>query len=109
MSRTQDMAAVTERQQQAITEALRRARDDHGVSAPECWNDYSVNLVLADEVRPGRGHDLQWWWADGEHLLNGYLDPYGNGGPLIVAETYLVHADSDDECECSTCRAAAHQ
>lgn len=53
-------------------------------------------IAYQDESRPGRGHSITAWAADGENLATAYLDPYGHG-PLVIAEIDLIHNDADED------------
>lgn len=54
------------------------------------------HIAYDDESRPGRGHSITAWAADGENLATAYLDPYGHG-PLVICSVELIHNDSDEE------------
>lgn len=82
------MSYLTDRQQKALDRATRRVENITGTST---W-DWSI--AYQPEIRPGRGHDLTAWAADGEHLAIQYLDPYGSGA-LVVSEINVLHNDAD--------------
>lgn len=54
------------------------------------------------ETRPGRGHDIEAVYLDGEVFAHLYMDVYGNGS-LSVGTTNTVHGSSWDECPCKYC------
>ena len=54
------------------------------------------HIALEEETRPGRGHDLTAWAADGEYSATQYLDPYGYGS-LVVSSIDVMHNDADEE------------
>ncbi len=85
-----DLTRLTEKQVIALEGATSRIERAHGASLG-FWG-----IVYAEEVRPGRGHDITAWAADGELIATQYLDPYGNG-PLVLSSTDLIHNDSDEE------------
>lgn len=96
----EDEKRLTEKQKAALDRAARRAKVITGTT-PGLWD-----ISFSEEVRPGRGHDITAWSADGEHVVTQYLDPYGHGA-LVIAETTLLHNDADEEhfnslghCEC---------
>ncbi|GAA1337280.1 hypothetical protein [Arthrobacter roseus] len=81
---------LTIRQVEALTQAHTRIHKIIGTHL----GDWSIRY--AEEIRPGRGHDITAWVADGEHTATQYLDPYGNG-PLIVSRMIILHNDADEE------------
>jgi len=86
----EDLHRLTTKQQAALNKAEERA---------EAITESSLGLwdiSFRDETRPGRGHDITAWYADGEHLVVQYLDPYGSG-PLVVSSLDLIHNDDDEE------------
>ncbi|MDQ0756104.1 hypothetical protein [Arthrobacter sp. B3I4] len=100
-----DLPRLTEKQRAALELAARRVENMHG-SHLGFWG-----IVYAEEVRPGRGHDITAWAADGEAIATQYLDPYGNG-PLVFSQTELIHNDADEDhhdedgnCECTGAKA----
>ena len=86
----EDMAKLTAKQIKALEEADKRAEHIAGQDLGR-WH-----IAYEEETRPGRGHGITAWAADGEYLATKYLDPYGNG-PLVIAELDLIHNDSDEE------------
>lgn len=86
----EDRTKLTERQMTALDHADKRIRHMLDVDLGQWFISYQ------EEIRPGRGHDLTAWAADGEHLATQYLDPYGNG-PLVLCELELLHNDADED------------
>ncbi|WNM64575.1 hypothetical protein SEA_MIDNIGHTRAIN_88 [Arthrobacter phage MidnightRain] len=85
-----DLPRLTEKQRIALERAEARIERAHGTSLGH-WG-----IVYAEEARPGRGHDITAWAADGELIATQYLDPYGSG-PLVLASTEVIHNDSNDD------------
>lgn len=60
--------------------------------------------IVAPESRPGRGHDVQAHYLDGELFACLGMDVYGHGwdayGTVVVA-----HNSADEECSCEGCEA----
>jgi hypothetical protein len=86
----EDEKRLTNRQKVALDKAAERVKVITG-SALSLWD-----IAFNEEIRPGRGHDITAWSADGEHIATQYLDPYGHGA-LVIAATDLIHNDSDEE------------
>jgi hypothetical protein len=61
---------------------------------------HDLAIQFQGEVRPGRGRDVAFLYADGDHIVTGTLDVYGNGSGLTVGEATWTHSGSDDECVC---------
>lgn len=87
---------LTDRQRAAIEAILPELRE-HKISIHH-WSSFEI--VLRDEIRPGRGHDITWWACDGERVANGRLDVYGNG-QYGVGDVDWLHGGED--CECDVC------
>lgn len=83
-------ALLTQKQVKALDEATGRAEKIAGQDLGQ-WH-----VSYRPESRPGRGHDITAWAADGEYMATQYLDPYGNG-PLVVSAIDLLHNDSDED------------
>jgi len=97
----EDAQRLTGKQKTALDKAGKRAAAITG-SSVGLWD-----ITYQPETRPGRGHDITAWAADGEHLVTQYLDVYGHGA-LVVAALDLIHNDADEEhfnslghCECN--------
>ena len=96
----EDAQRLTDKQKAALSKASERASAITG-STIGLWD-----IAFHPEVRPGRGHDITAWTADGEHVVTQYLDPYGHGA-LVVAALDLIHNDADEDhfnslgrCQC---------
>ncbi len=81
---------LTEKQIKALEEAGGRVENICGQDLGR-WH-----IALEEETRPGRGHDLTAWAADGEYMATQYLDPYGYGS-LVVSSIDVMHNDADEE------------
>lgn len=81
---------MTERQIKALTEADARVEKICGEDLGR-WH-----VAFEQEQRPGRGHDLSAWAANGEYMATQYLDVYGNGS-LVVSSIDVMHNDYDDD------------
>lgn len=55
-----------------------------------------------EETRPGRGHDIDAHWSDGEYFVHITMDVYGHY-TVSVAETEWLHSSAWEECECNYC------
>jgi len=91
-----DIAALTDRQRKALDEAITEARDVYGV---EIRGVSDLSFRFEEETRPGRGCDMHFTYADGDHVISGGLDVYGHGY-LCVGEVDWTHNSSADECDC---------
>lgn len=96
-----DAPLLTEKQTLALVEATGEAERITGGETIGRWH-----ISYEAETRPGRGHCIVAWAANGEYLATQYLDPYGRGS-LVVAELNVIHNDYDEEhfdengaCEC---------
>jgi hypothetical protein len=98
-------ALVNREQAEAIVRDLAIARGEFSVDAPHSWWSPGLTLHLAEESRPGRGHDITWSYVDGDHAVTGHVDPYGHGG-FSVATLEFVHSDDEEECDCHRCSPA---
>lgn len=98
------MPQLTERQIPAMAEMVKRAQDQHDVFSIHPWHESSTYWLtkFREEIRPGRGHDIEAMYCDKENLVVITLDPYGSGS-LSVARLDWVHNDFNEECPCSYC------
>ena len=91
---------MTERQTVALAEWIAEARETYGVEisdwSPHRWEWRSI---FRKETRPGRGHDLDLLFLDGESIVQITMDPYGNGA-MSIGRTEWTHNSADDQCEC---------
>lgn len=98
------MPEMTERQASAWPSAvavLNRAIESDAVSTDHLG--YHWALIWADESRPGRGHDLDARWNDGEHFAQITMDVYGYYSTSIASLDW-IHTP-DEECDCPSCEA----
>lgn len=86
----EDAKRLTDRQKKALESAEKRAAAITGTTVG-LWD-----ITYAPETRPGRGHDITAWHADGEHVVTQYLDVYGHGA-LVVASMEVLHNDADED------------
>lgn len=95
------LGTMTERQRQAWPEYVSDAARYCEINADgkDLWN---WTISFAEETRPGRGHDMDASWCDGEHFVQIRLDVYGNG-TVSVAETSWLHNSANEECDCDYC------
>jgi hypothetical protein len=100
---------MTERQVAALAEMIADVRVNHGIEMSE-WDrhNHDWRTTFADEVRPGRGHDLDLLYLDGESVVQITLDSYGHGH-LSIGATLWSHNSSDDECGCGPCTTEREQ
>lgn len=70
--------APTARQLVALEQYVNEARLRHGVDV-HLWDSYGWQRTYQDESRPGRGHNLNTTWTDGERIVATHLDVYGFG------------------------------
>lgn len=68
------MSDLTARQVEAIAEVRAFARE-HGVKIRP-HDDFRIHF--RPEARPGRGHDLDAFYADPDHAVAAIIDPYGS-------------------------------
>lgn len=102
---SESKAKPTEKQRAALLEMVDRARNKHGVESMPDWSDsHSWWLTtFREEIRPGRGHDMDTVLCTGDYFVQITLDPYGYGS-LSVAALDWVHSDGDDDCDCDECK-----
>jgi hypothetical protein len=99
------LLGMTERQAAAWPEYVARLnRAVEWNAVPEDIQKWSVKWN--EEIRPGRGRDLNATFIDGEVFAQIILDVYGYGSES-VAELNWVHASADEECRCDVCKAEA--
>jgi len=94
----------TEKQRLELVRMITRAREQHGVESIPSWSDHHPWWItkFQDEIRPGRGHDMDATVTTGDHFVQITLDPYGSG-TLSVAALDWIHSDADDDCDCNEC------
>lgn len=73
--------------------------DSYG-SVPEHPGYWKIDW--AEEIRPGRGHQINARFLDGEVFAQIIMDVYGHPSHS-VAQLDWIHASSDEECECAPC------
>ena len=97
------MSTMTERQKVALADRITEAREKHDVELRP-WNPYGHDwrTIFREEIRPGRGHDLDLLYLDGEVIVQITLDPYGNG-EMSIGTTDWTHGSSNEECDCRPC------
>ena len=95
---------MTERQTAALAGRITEARENHDVHMNP-WNPYGHEWrsIFRDEIRPGRGHDLDLLYLDGEVIVQITMDPYGYGS-MSIGTTEWTHSDSLEECDCAACK-----
>ena len=91
----------TERQTRGWMEAIADLHS-RGIEASDDPDGFYWTLVFAEEARPGRGHDLDAHWVDGEHFVQLLVDVYGSWR-VSIAELDWLHSSTDDDCECDRC------
>jgi hypothetical protein len=94
----------TERQAKGWLEAIADV-NAQGVEPSDDPDGFGWILEFAEEIRPGRGHDLNAVWTDGEHYIQIIVDVYGSWS-ASVAEMDWLHSSGDDSCGCDLCTAA---
>lgn len=96
------MYKLTEKQVTWLEKQFEEIRTVHKVeSGPRyIWD---VHIHHEDEVRPGRGHTIFWYWGNGENVIQGHMDVYGSG-EYAIADVEWTHNGFDDECKCSPCK-----
>ena len=100
---------LTERQTKALAGLTEEAIQRHGVEMTE-WSTWNQSWVLRfrEEIRPGRGRDVDLVYLDGETVVWITIDVYGSSR-MSIAETNWTHNDSDEECACEPCAADREQ
>lgn len=87
------------KQSKALDEALTEATDVYGV---DISTRSAVRLHFLDEVRPGRGCDVEYFAADSDHIIAGYVDVYGNGYRSVGSVDW-THSSANEDCDCAPC------
>jgi hypothetical protein len=93
---TSNLDLLTERQRSRFERIITEVVVVHGV---ERFDASELSFRFFEEVRPGRGRDIAYLFANSDHVVSGYLDTYGNG-PMCVGDVTWVHNDADDDCLC---------
>lgn len=94
----------TERQAKAWQEDIAPILEAHGVTSASPFQLFSHwHIQWGEEVRPGRGHHFNGIYVDGEVAVQVLMDVYGQPS-VSVADLDWVHADSDEDRFCETCR-----
>lgn len=57
------------------------------------------------ETRPGRGHDIEVFYSDGENAIGAYIDVYGNGEPAIASVDWIHNGGDEERNPCGICEA----
>ncbi|WP_280447838.1 hypothetical protein [Nocardia cyriacigeorgica] len=57
------------------------------------------------ETRPGRGHDIEVFYSDGENAIGAYIDVYGNGEPAIASVNWIHNGGDEQRNPCGVCEA----
>ena len=101
------MSKFTERQAKAWPDAVAEAQRyvDTGTISEDITNYYWI-VQYHEETRPGRGHDFDAVWCDGEFLVQIAMDVYGSPS-VSVAEVRWLHSSADEECACEPCKEEA--
>jgi hypothetical protein len=97
------VGTLTAKQEASMASYVAEARDVYGVEMRD-WSTHAYEWLtnFQEETHPGRGHDINATYLDGDHVVYIHLDPYGNGS-MGVAELDWVHNSSDEECGCDPC------
>ena len=95
-ARIPDLERLTERQRARISQIIDEVVIVHDV---ELFRASEIAFRFQNEVRPGRGRDVSFMFADSDHIVTGFLDVYGNG-PMSVGDVSWTHNDADDDCQC---------
>lgn len=95
------MHTLNEKQVARLEQQFEEIRRVHEIPESPFYID-QIRIAYKEEIRPGRGHDIDWFWADGEHVIQGSIDVYGYG-EYFIAVMDLVHNGFDEECECPPC------
>lgn len=94
------MSGLTERQKGAWEDAMTRLDGHAGYRLPH--DIASWDVVYHEETRPGRGHQVNATYLDGEVFAQVLMDVYGYPN-ISIATLDWIHADSNEECDCSSC------
>jgi hypothetical protein len=98
-----DTPQPTDRQLAALTDLVSEAQKVYSVECPRWGHFNGWVTTFADEVRPGRGHDLSAVYVDSDHIVQIMVDVYGNGS-LSVGDVDWIHNSSDEDCRCDPCQ-----
>lgn len=90
---------LTEKQIVALDDTVKVA-NGYGV---DIHSRHQFGIVYANELRPGRGHDIIAFYGDGEHIVQALIDVYGNGYGPAIGEVTWIHSGADEECDCAPC------
>lgn len=101
MSDRPDLALLNAKQLASIRDDLRT------MQSKQPWADITdgdihgliyLALTIEPEYRPGRGHDCKWMWSNGEIIITGNADVYGNGGEPVYCrpEDWWLNADNEE-------------
>jgi hypothetical protein len=94
------MPDLTERQQVAMTARVVEAKShDVDMSEFQPW-DSAWHGRFEEESRPGRGHDFNGVWCDGQKIVQVSIDVYGYGY-MSIGGVDWTHGGED--CECDVC------
>lgn len=91
--------SLTDRQEARLSEWLTEINSRLGLHLP---GRHALSWRVEDETRPGRGHDIEVWAVDGEHMAWLSIDPYGNGSDGWGMVT-IAHNSADEDCSCDDC------
>lgn len=91
---------TTIKQDEALVRLLDFARS-HDVEVDRVTD---FNITYEPESRPGRGHDIQVHYVDGDHAVYSRIDVYGNGSGGQIARLDWIHDGTDDAADdCEFC------
>lgn len=77
-----DLALLNADQLRAIRGDLREMQATQGwadITDGDIERLHALAVTVFGEERPGRGHDCRWMWSNGEIIVSGSVDVYGNG------------------------------
>lgn len=89
---------LTDRQQDRLDEWL----TETNTRTEWAVHPHDLAWIVRDESRPGRGHDVQAWYVDGDVFACLGMDPYGNGWD-VYGTVDVEHNSDDEECRCDEC------
>lgn len=98
---TDGVPPLTQRQEDRLQAWLNEITNRLGLHLP---GRHALSWRVEDEHRPGRGHDVEAFATDGEHIAWLTMDVYGNGHDGHGQVT-VTHNGADDECSCGDCEA----
>lgn len=82
MTERPDIALLNNKQLAAIRDDLRNMQEKQpwaDITDGDIERLHYLALTLDPEFRPGRGHSCRWLWSNGEIIITGQADVYGNG------------------------------